>query len=68
MGVALFIFVQEAFTVLGANVPPGANEEPAALWQGSVLRLPFADVVVIQQEVGVGGGLCGDVQDKGWAY
>ena len=50
-----------------AGVPAGAVEQPAAVGQRPVLGLPRLDVLDLEQEVGVLGGLGGEVEHHGRA-
>jgi hypothetical protein len=60
--------VQERVLVRGAGVPAGPVQQPAAVGQRAVVLLPFPYVLDGQQEVGVGGGLEGRVQDHGGGH
>lgn len=60
----MLVLVQEALAVLGALVPPSSNEQPAAFGQGPVRFLPSADVVDIEEKVGVGSGFGAHVEDE----
>src|SRR5580765_3131240 len=54
--------VDEPLLAVGAGVPAGAVDHPATGGQRSVLGLPGADVVDLEQEVGVGCALGTEVE------
>src|SRR6266508_5891146 len=56
--------VAEQLVVVGARVPAGAVEQPAALGQWAVLALPLPDVIDLQAEVRVALDLGGEVEDR----
>jgi hypothetical protein len=60
------VCVEERDLVRGSGIPAGAVEQPATLGQRTVLVLPGADVLDLQQEVGVGGGLLAAVEHGRW--
>src|SRR5579859_407157 len=51
---ARLVRVEELGLVVGVDVPPGAVQQPAALRQRAMDRLPALDVVDLEQEVRVG--------------
>src|SRR5437764_2586216 len=59
-----FVGVQERRLVVRAAVPAGAEQEPAAGWQRTVLLLPILDVLYLEEEVRVAGALGAFVDDS----
>src|SRR5260370_586419 len=57
--------VEELRLIAGTGVPPGPVEQPATLGQWPVRLGPLPDVLDLEQEVGIGGGVRGPVEDYG---
>ena len=62
---ARLVGVEELGLVVGTGVPARAVQQPAALGQRPVGRLPLLDVVDLEQEVRIGGRFRAEVEHHG---